>query len=246
MISRASAYDPDVPSSFTFHDGLVDKGGNDYPLNGGFADLSLGDGNPSKHDPILDAPTSRVLQERPRMERAPTSTSGVSVVVPCKDMSTPDTRRDSISALTSSTSGPWAGPSSAYGSRTNPPSSNVEDQDREYKHWGRLDDPDSVWNKLHVERPKLDERKRFSSYTEYKKTRNQPMKDNDQLFKKRVRQSFARGEMEVLSFDDGDEDAGMNGGETETSGERAVVDRVEPKRQILLVKRKGNLAGQNL
>ena len=34
---------------------------------------------------------------------------------------------------------------------------------------------------------------------EYKKTRNQPMKDNDQLFKKRVRQSFAMGEVEVLS-----------------------------------------------
>ena len=82
---------------------------------------------------------------------------------------------------------------------------------------------------------------------EYKKTRNQPMKDNDQLFKKRVRQSFARGEVEVLSVDDGNEGGDdTNGEETERGGERAVANRVEPKRQILLVKRKGNLAGQNL
>ena len=84
---------------------------------------------------------------------------------------------------------------------------------------------------------------------EYKKTRNQPMKDNDQLFKKRVRQSFAMGEVEVLSVDNdnGDEDGGdTNGEETERGGERTAVNRVESKRQILLVKRKGNLAGQNL
>ena len=133
------------------------------------------------------------------------------------------------------------------------PSSDIGDQDRGYQHWGRLDDPDSVWNRLHVERPKLDGRKRFSSYTEYKKTRNQPMKDNDQLFKKRVRQSFARGELEVLSVDglgghmgDVGEDADDDGEEAERGGERVAVNRAEPKRQILLVKRKGNLAGQNL
>ena len=169
-------------------------------------------------------------------------------MVPHKDMSTPDTRRDSVATLTSSTtSGPWVGPPSSPKSPTHPTSSDIGDQDREYKHWGRLDDPDSVWNKLHVERPKLDERKRFSSYMEYKKARNQPMKDNDQLFKKRVRQSFAKGEVEVLSVDDGDEDGDdTNGEEARRDGERAAVNRVEPKRQILLVKRKGNLAGQNL
>ena len=160
------------------------------------------------------------------MERASTSTSGVSVMVPCKSMSTPDTatetRKDSIYTLASS-------------------SSNIGDQDREYRHWGRLDDPDSVWNKLHVERPKLDERKRFSSYTEYRKTRNQPMKDNDQLFKKRMRQSFAMGEVEVLSTEGDDEDE--DGEKAEKGDERPMV---EPRRQILLVKRKGNLAGQNL
>jgi len=79
------------------------------------------------------------------------------------------------------------------------------------------------------------------------------MKDNDQLFKKRVRQSFARGEIEVLSID---ESAGYvdNVGDerddddikTERGGEKAAVKEAEPKRQILLVKRKGNLAGQNL
>ena len=119
--------------------------------------------------------------------------------------------------------------------------------DREYKHWGRLDDPDSVWNNLHVERPELNERRRFSSYKEYKKTRNQPMKDNDQLFKKRMKQSFAKGEMEVLSVD-GSDDVGEDGpdgvGEEDESSRRGT--KAEPKRHILLVKRKGNLAGQNL
>jgi len=82
---------------------------------------------------------------------------------------------------------------------------------------------------------------------EYKKSRNQPMKDDDQLFKKRVKQSFAMGEVEVLSVDDDDEDGDDTNGEvTERGGERAAANRVEPKRQILLVKRKGNLAGQNL
>ncbi|KAF9646253.1 hypothetical protein BDM02DRAFT_261534 [Thelephora ganbajun] len=178
------------------------------------------------------------------MERSSTSTSGVSVVVPCK-MSTPDvrepatkTKKGSLSTLTSSSFEP------RIGSPSSPAS-----QDREYKHWGRLDDPDSIWNNLHVERPKLDERRRFSSYKEYKKTRNQPMKDNDQLFKKRVRQSFAKGEMEVLSIDgsgDVGEDGSDDGEEAERGDERAVVKKAEPRRQILLVKRKGNLAGQNL
>jgi len=79
------------------------------------------------------------------------------------------------------------------------------------------------------------------------------MKDNDQLFKKRVRQSFARGEIEVLSVDESEGCAGDagderddNGEETERGGERAAVKKAETKRQILLVKRKGNLAGQNL
>jgi len=181
------------------------------------------------------------------MERASTSTSGVSVVVPCEDVSRPDPRKDSIASLASSTSEPWLGLRSSSASQTHPPSSDIGDQDREYKHWGRLDDPDSVWNQLHVERPKLDERRKFSSYAEYKKARNQPMKDNDQLFKKRMRQSFAMGEAEVLSVDDGGEDwDDVNGEEVERDGERAVVNRAEPKRKILLVKRKGNLAGQNL
>ena len=181
------------------------------------------------------------------MERASTSTSGVSVVVHCKEVLTPDARRDSIATLTSSTSRPWAGLPSSPASRIDPPGSDIGDQDREYKHWGRLDDPESVWNKLNVERPKLDERKRFSSYMQYKKTRNQPMKDNDLLFKKRMRQSFAMGEVEVLSVDDGSEDGdGAVGEETERGVERVVANRVEPRRQILLVKRKGNLAGQNL
>ena len=79
------------------------------------------------------------------------------------------------------------------------------------------------------------------------------MKDNDQLFKKRVRQSFAKGEMEVLSVDgfggyarDVDGDVDDDREEEDRDGERTVANKVEPKRQILLVKRRGNLAGQNL
>lgn len=125
-------------------------------------------------------------------------------------------------------------------------SSETISQDREYKHWGRLDDPDSVWNNLQVERPELNERKRFSSYREYKKIRNQPMKDNDQLFKKRMRQSFAKEELEVLSID-GFDSVGEDGDGVVDEQERpAVGGKTEHKRQILLVKRKGNLAGQNL
>ena len=75
------------------------------------------------------------------------------------------------------------------------------------------------------------------------------MKDNDQLFKKRMKQSFARGE--VLGVDEsggyvsdiGDDE---DDDEVEGGGERVDVRKAEPKRQILLVKRKGNLAGQNL
>jgi len=194
------------------------------------------------------------------MERLSTSTSGVSVEVPCRKVSMPDTRdaavttkKDSLATLTSSSSEPSVGPPSSPASRIHPRSTNIGDQDREYKHWGRVDDPDSIWNALHVERPKLNERRRFSSYKEYKKARNQPMKDNDQLFKKRVKQSFARGEMEVLSVGDpggyasdvGED--GDDGDETERGDEGAVTNKVlAPKRQILLVKRKGNLAGQNL
>ena len=193
------------------------------------------------------------------MERMSTSTSGVSVVVPCKKVSTPDardtatkSREGSLATLASSSSEPWAGPPSSPASRIYPRNASIGDQDREYKHWGRLDDPDSVWNALHVERPKLNEQRRFSSYKEYKKTRNQPMKDNDQLFKKRMKQSFARGEIEVLSVDDSGEPTsdvggdGDGGGETERGEEGVVTNKAEPKRQILLVKRKGNLAGQNL
>jgi hypothetical protein len=170
------------------------------------------------------------------MERASTSTSGVSVVVPC-NVPTADiaegARKDSLATLSSSSSDPRVGP--------------LEQQDREFKHWGRLDDPESVWNNLHVERPKLSGRRRFSSYKEYKKTRNQPMKDNDRLFKKRVKQSFAKGEIEVLGVD-GHEDVDEEQEEEEDGegSERRSVVQAEPKRQILLVKRKGNLAGQNL
>ena len=167
------------------------------------------------------------------MERASTSTSGVSVVVPLEQR--PTTKKGSLATL----------PSCSPESRVGPPSS-LASQDYEYKHWGRLDDPDSVWNNLHVERPQLNERRRFSSYKEYKKIRNQPMKDNDQLFKKRMRQSFAKGEMEVLSVDGSDEvgEDGIGDGEEPEMG--GVVMKAEPKRHILLVKRKGNLAGQNL
>ena len=163
-------------------------------------------------------------------------------MVPCEqrpgwDMGemTTTSKKGSVATLSSFSSG----------SRVGPPSS-LASQDYEYKHWGRLDDPDSVWNNLHVERPKLNERRRFSSYKEYKKIRNQPMKDNDQLFKKRMKQSFAKGEMEVLSIDGSDDvDEGRVGVEEE-SETGVVVMKAEPKRHILLVKRKGNLAGQNL
>lgn len=248
---RKSAHDPNVPSSFAVLNRMADKGGADHPLSEGLANLSFDGGDPTQRDPVPGASTSRVLMERPRMERASTSTSGVSVVVPCKKISTPD-MRDSLATLESSSSEPRVGPSSSPASRIRLPNSSIgdQDQDREYTHWGRLEDPDSVWNALHVERPKLNERRRFSSYKEYRKTRNQPMKDNDQLFKKRMKQSFARGEIEVLSVDGYASDVGDDGDddceEAERSGERVAVKKAEPKRQILLVKRKGNLAGQNL
>lgn len=149
---------------------------------------------------------------------------------------TTETRKDSLATLLSSSSEPRVGLSS---------SPTLED--RNFKHWGRLDDPDSVWNNLHVERPQLNERRRFSSYKEYRKTRNQPMKDNDRLFKKRVKQSFAKGEIEVLSVD-GSEDVGGGrdgGGDGEETEGRGIM-KAEPRRHIMLVKRKGNLAGQNL
>ena len=258
---RTSAHDPNVSSSFAALNRLADKGGADHPLSEGLANLSFDGGDLVHHDPAVpDASTSRILVERPRMERASTSTSGVSVVVPCKKISTPDmretatkTKRDSLATLASSSSEPRVDPSSSPALRIRLPNSSIgdQDQDREYTHWGRLEDPNSVWNALHVERPKLNERRRFSSYKEYKKTRNQPMKDNDQLFKKRMKQSFARGEIEVLSVDGYASDAGEDGDddceEAERGGERVVAaKKAEPKRQILLVKRKGNLAGQNL
>ena len=151
-------------------------------------------------------------------------------------------RRDSLATLAPSSSESRFGPPSSSASRAG-------DQEREYKLWGRLDDPDSVWNTLHVERPKLNEQRRFSSYREYKKTRNQPMKDNDQLFKKRMKQSFARGE--VLGVDESGgyvSDIGDDEDDDEIGGGSEWVDvkKTEPRRQILLVKRKGNLAGQNL
>ena len=70
------------------------------------------------------------------------------------------------------------------------PSSPAGDQDREYKGSSTL----------HVERPKFNERKRFSSYGEYKKIWKRPIKD--QLFKKRAKQSFATGEVGVLGVGD--------------------------------------------
>ena len=228
-------------------------------MDDGLANLSLNNGDPARHDPALGTPASGIL-ERPRMERASTSTSGVSVVVPCKEMPTSDMRaqaakvkKDSLATLASFSSQPRVGPSSPA-SRIHPSNSDIGDRDREYKHWGRLDDPDSVWNQLHVERPQLNEQRRFSSYKEYKKARNQPMKDNDQLFKKRMRQSFAKEEVEVLSVDGSGGHAGDVGDdedydceETERpDGDRVAANRTEPKRQILLVKRRGNLAGQNL
>jgi hypothetical protein len=254
---QTSAHNPDTPSSFAALDQLVDKGGIGHPSSKGLANLSLDGRDPARYDPALGAPTSRVLAERPRMERASTSTSGVSVVVPCKKMSTPDlretaikTKRNSLATLASSSSEPRVGPPSSPASRIRLPNSDIGDQDPEYTHWGRLDDPDSVWNTLHVERPKLNERRRFSSYKEYRKTRNQPMKDNDQLFKKRMKQSFAREEIEVLSVDgyasDVGEDGDEDGEDAERGGKRVAAKEADLKRQILLVKRKGTLAGQNL
>ena len=221
-ISRAGAHDFRVLSGHAGLDQQVDYDGTDYPLSDKFADLSFNRRNSLHPDPKVDSSAPKAPVERPKLERASTSTSGVSIVVPCEKISTQDlgeaaatTKKDSLATLVSSSSA---------------------SQDREYKHWGRLDDPESVWNNLHVERPKLDERRRFSSYKEYKKSRNQPMKDNDVLFKKRVKQSFAKGEIEVLGIDESED--GDDEGE--------VATKAEPKRQILLVKRKGNLAGQNL
>lgn len=72
------------------------------------------------------------------------------------------------------------------------------------------------------------------------------MKDNDQLFKKRMKQSFAKGEMEALSVN-GSDDVGEDEDRVEEEHEaRGGVAKEGHKRQILLVKRKGNLAGQNL
>ena len=69
------------------------------------------------------------------------------------------------------------------------------------------------------------------------------MKDNGQLFKKCVRKSSARGQMEVLGVDESGghvSDHACMGG-----SKRVGVKKAESKRQILLVKRKGNIAGQN-
>ena len=241
----------DASPSFTIPGRPVDNGGASYPLNESFANLSLNSEDPAQREHA--ASTSRVPV---KMERASTSTSGVSVVVPCTKVSMPDmrdptkSRRDSFATLAPSSSEPRFGPPSSPASQIHFPGSVAGDRDREYKLWGRLDDPDSVWNALHVERPKLNERRKFSSYREYRKTRNQPMKDNDQLFKKRMKQSFARGE--ALGVDEsggyvsdiGDDEEDDD--EIEGGGERVGVKKAESKRQILLVKRKGNLAGQNL
>ena len=69
-----------------------------------------------------------------------------------------------------------------------PPNSITGDKDCEYKLWERLDDPKSAWNTLHVEWPKSNERRRFSSYGEYPQTRNQLMKDGGQLFRAELRE----------------------------------------------------------
>ena len=95
------------------------------------------------------------------------------------DMSeTTKTRKDSIGTLLETQI--W----SFLPHITNPPPNFITgDQDCEYKLWERPDDPDSAWNTPHVEWPKSNERRRFSSYTEYGQTRNQPMKNDDHLFR---------------------------------------------------------------
>ena len=55
-------------------------------------------------------------------------------------------------------------------------------------------------NTQHVERPKFNERRRFSSYGEYKTIRNRPV--GDRLFEGRVKQSFATGVIEMLGVDE--------------------------------------------
>ena len=66
------------------------------------------------------------------------------------------------------------------------------------------------------------------------------MEDNDQLFKKRMRQGFARGQMEVLGVDE------SRGYVSDIGDSERVGVKAESKRWILSVKRKGNLAGRNL
>ena len=126
-----------------------------------------------------------------KMERASTPTPSVSVVV-LRKVSIPDmremtkTRSDSLATLAPSSECRLGCLPIPY---------------HEYKLWETFDDPDSVWNALHIERSKLNERKRFSLCRECKKMRNHSMKDNGHVFKKCVKQSFARREMEVLGVD---------------------------------------------
>ena len=75
--------------------------------------------------------------------------------------------------------------------------------------------PEEGSNTLHAERPKFNERRRFSSYGEYKKIRNRPIKD--QLFKKHVKQGFATGEVGVLGTDE-------PGGYASSTGDGREVD----------------------
>ena len=118
------------------------------------------------------------------------STRGVSAVAPRKvsmaDIrETAKTRKGNLASLTPP-SEPRFGYPSSPASRIHPLGSFTGGQDREYKFWGKPGGPGSVWNTLHVERPKVNERKRFSSYRKYKRTLNQPMMDDDQLFRTEV------------------------------------------------------------
>ena len=80
-------------------------------------------------------------------------------------------RKGDLASLTP-LSRPRFGYPSSPASRIHPLSSITGDQDCEYKFWGKLDSPDSVRNALHVQRPKVNERRRFPSYREYKRTPN--------------------------------------------------------------------------
>jgi hypothetical protein len=93
-------------------------------------------------------------------------------------------------------------------------SSSLASQDLEYKHWGRLDDPDS---NLHVKT----QVKRTEEVLNVPGIREDTQSsENDQLFRK---QSFAKGEMEILSADESydDDRVGLN---TKCSGEIIDVD----------------------